>query len=1097
MAQPPLATQLDYSNQQLIESLNSRQYLNASMPGVANNPLYQNIISQQSSGLDTLIAQGRASSAFAYGAEKQNELDNIRKAKELGLVAGLTLLAPGAGTLVGMGINHFAGDFLWGEDPYEIYSKADYTKAAMAGAMRENMMNQMGSIFMGGDLSMEQATSLSDDMYGFMRQRGFQGLELTRMMPALSESGLLSPTGRFGDAEEALSQFEDRIKGFVDKIADTVRTTSMDIETATALSITETRLSGSRDVAQGFDYMESVQLLGSYAGMDIGQANMAMQQSVGAWGETTFDRRGIAEATAYTVAGASVAASSGGAWDAAWMNVGEEKFGFTIAQRSNQQWASHGGRRDLARLYANGATPGTEEWNNLVAGEGFSSGFGSYAGIGTREERLEAEFYGMQMAAENPNMMAAASIGMVVEQMSDRGVDSREAQIMYMVDEGWGFSEAAASLDWWDQQRTGEGQARTYIDTRYRQQDIALERIGDDAADVLLAAASLSQEHNAYRQQAVRSSLYNEVIAGDVTGVAGRIIENDDIDRLDSSVGNAITMEQIAGGELDRYSVSTAVSGMSAVIQREHGVLGMGGRGVAAEAAMQTIWENPALSGEAAEDPSQQLAILKKLKINRGGAQSDISVFWRIKEVAGLALGKENVSDAEVLRYIENYGGSEYISNFMIDGRRVESYVKGEVSGASIDIRGGGLEMTQFISGYSEAMQDLIEEDRAEYGELDRIWSAGFQGGEAESKALELAISGGYFENIEAVNVDKFNAVNQTMNAMAFLGGVPEERQYYATDRDHMSEYGDLLGALTEKGYGFSEAIEGLDPNNLEDQMAARDNLSQAGYGKSYQNLTQQERNYIEEVFYSNETNESTRSWAGRHDDLIEEGWESANTAAASGVFGGWGEGEEYAQAMEKATWATGATQTQIELIAQRRSLMLGGADADLIKEVESKIGDAEAIAQAEKAFILWSGESNLNERDAIGTLMSADLQAKIMGEIPEATQNEYNAILQAILSDDATSIADLKVIEGTEIEKWASGEISFSDLTVKMGSEIPGYTPADASTRDLLAVPEFQDAPLRIVEPAGGAMPVYMVSDDTKESAENFRASAVTEAEE
>jgi len=1042
------------------------------MPGVGANPLYQNIVPERHERGE-LALWARSSSVYSAAMERQNTKETLWKS--------LDSLAFGTGAITG--VARLMG---WME-PEELYSQADYTKASIAGALRENMMGQMGSAFIGGDISLEQATSLSDDMYGFMRNKGFQGLELGRMMPALGESGLLSPTGKFTDAEEALSQFEDRIKGFVDKIADTVRTTSMEVGTATALTIAETRLSGSRDVAQGFDYMESAQLLGNYTGMDLGQANVAMQQAMGPWGSTVYDRRKLAQATTFNVAGASQAASSGGAWEAAWMNVGDEQFGFTIAQRGNEMWASQDGRRDLGRMWASGATPGSGEWNRLVAGEGFSSDLGSYAGIGDRNARLTSEFYGMQMLADDPNMAATASIGMTVNEMERKGIVNREAQIMYMVDQGWNQSEAAAALDFWDNTNNQQGRAEMYITSRQNIESNAIERVSGDISDVLMGAAQLSQEKKTGLTNTSALLFETEVWSGTASGAAERVVTGATFTEVqsniagnawtntgdfDESIGTAVTTEDITAGDLDEYSLTIAAGGLQGLLNKE-GVI-MSGVDVS-EAVFRTIWENP----ESADTTSKTatMEMLKGLKIgNDAGLDSsvyDLITRDMLRDVS-LGLKPRDLTDQRVYDYIESQGGASYLQNLEIGDKTLEDYLDSHDISGSLYLKGAEAQ-AQFIGGITTILGEDVEAQFSELGVLGQMWTAQFSAGEAEASALELATEGGYFSSIGGIT--GYEDLREGMDAMSslnYMGQVNESRQYYGQNRGTSAAYNQFLGDLEKSGVTFSDVTVGKEVSDIGDRYAARNEMAQAGFGKTYGELTRQERGFIEDVFYAND-----EDWGGRPGNATEEEWDEITARAGGFSITGWSDGEAASNAMEAVKDRFGVTEHQMSAYALYEIALKEGASTETLRDLRLAVGSSEDLATAEEAARHFEEASGFGRKDALGQLARAQSLAAVSASLGPGFSGNFNEVWEAFTTGDKTGMLKIAEISGTALEGWAKGEKTTGQIYAESGIDVSIDELSDsAQASSLTNIPEFNDAPLRIIEPAGGVMPVYVEDD-------------------
>lgn len=1064
------ANRLEMSNQELIDNLNSRRYLPPPVQAPVGNPLYQNIMGAQggfdpSTGyndpyaLERRIAQGRASRAYADAMEAQTERESLHTGIGTALMA-----VPGVGMGLSFAYQPFAKAMGW-LDPEEVYSREDYTKASMAQALTSATMGQMGSSFLSGNLSMDQANSLSDDIYGFMREKGFQGLELNRIMPMLGESGLLTPTGKFTDTDEALNQFQDRLEGFLDKVASTVRSTSVDIESATALAVSESMLAGSRDAVAGGDYMHSARLMSSITGGSLQESSQAMRASMGSWGSTIFDRTALAESTVFNVNAAASAATTGGEWDAAWINQDPGEFGARMTGMGNQYWASH--RKDLGRMWSAGAMPGGAAWNSMIAGEGIPDDIGSYGDIGNYNTRLEAQYYGMEAAANNPNQMTAAAMGMYVNEMNEAGATSRRGQIAYMSNHGWQQDEAVAYLDMYDQLSSSGGRFASYFGAEQRFQDVEIEDLKSGFNSILSGTAALSQEHNVGRQSALASEFARNVGVNTPQALAAtRAWAVDEDTNFDWDIG-------LDPGEGGRFNISTAGTALGTFLEAR----GIGG-------AEQDIMEGALMRAD--------VRAIRGMNVNRGGASDanlDMAIMRAYNQIEGAPrLGRaQDWGDDEyeaAWKAIQDSGAATesflgYNVNYDYNGRREETAIRDLLMGPS----GRAMLEGDLPSFLSEEFTERMSDYRNNYSNLERMYNTGYGGG-LSNQVVGLAFAGGYMDNVNYIDQTtrgNFQAADTNMQNMMVLGGIKENYIDYNHEEAYRNQYQEFLGNLTDAGVNFGSATEGLDPSNATNQMALRDELARAGgFGSSYAGADQIEKDFIEGYIQRNDTAPGDPEWAGPHTDLAGDARQAALGSAGKIDFESM---SGYGAAIGRAASREGVTSQQVSSYGMYQ-IALERGENELAQQLKDELGSD--FESAGGAFLRFQTTQGLNLSQAGGAAVAAPAISAIeraAGEAGIAGRSEeiYNYLRENEGSLEGFNFGDVNNrLRESSIYKLSQGTLSEDDFWKEIGAEGSTWAiPGDISNqRRLTNISEFEGSVQAIVTPAGGAMPVVMAED-------------------
>jgi len=795
-------------------------------------------------------------------------------------------------------------------------------------------------------------------------------------------------------------------------------------------------------------------------GMSVQESDLAMRQSMGAWGSTVYDRRGIAEASAFNVGVAQTVASSGGRWDAAWVGADAGQFGLRMSRMGNQYWASH--RKDLGRMWAAGG--GDAAWDAMISGEGMPDDIGSYGDIGDYNARLESQFYGMQMAAEDPGRMTAAAMGMYINKMDEAGAHSDEARIMYMMNKGWDQNEAARYLDMHEQMSTPQGRAEAYFQGM---RTIENERVGDirtGLATVIGTTGQLSQESNVNRVQAISRLAWSGMIESGNQGYLASVTGAIDDYNLDPMIG-------VADDGTGRYDLNILSGGLRGTLQRAGET-----STEASRLATEVIF-----GGVGDLDVEEQMALLGDLRINRGTGgvigRSDINVMYeaKVKAARKYNVPVGMVTDELLARYLSDIGGMQ---NLDVGEGRLGDITSNLVENTSLFIEGSeGRAIMDKLTG--EGTERIVQEmyDSSVMGtNVESLLASRYGVSEARATAMEMAGEAGYFENIGAMTgYDAYARGTRQMDAVMLLGEVTEGAQGYRTDRAHREQYGNFTQKLETKGFTFSDAVSGLDSSLAEDQIEARDRMAQAGFDKSYAQLSQTERNYVEEIFHKSD-NTSGNDWAGRHDDVVDRARETVRSTMGGVQYGSY---EATGEAIGVAAEEAGTTAAEIESYSLYIAALNTGADTDVIKELEGEIGDLEA---AEEGFRAYRLRTDQGIREAAANIASHGPQGIIAAEASAAGLTDAQ---QARVWEHYASTGGFEGLDtsgfGEDFGDSVLGRaVSSNDIAgffQEAGAEVP-YGVADR-TRHMTNIPEFHDAIRAVVTPAAGAMPVVVENAD------------------
>ena len=1079
MSRPEFASRLEASNQELIDNLNSNRYIPPPVAVPYDNPLYQNVMGSQGQfnpgtgyndpyGLSSIAAGANASFAYSQAMAAQAKKEALHTGISTALMA-----IPGVGLPLHFAYKPIAKALGW-LDAEDVYSHEDYTKGSMASAMAMSTMGMMGNQFLGGNLSMAQANNLSDDIYGFMQQRGFQGLELTRMMPMLAQSGLLSPTGKFADTDEALNQFQDRLEGFLDKVTHTVRSTSVKIEEATALAVSETMLSGTRNATAGDDYFESAQYMSQITGRSLQDSDLAMRQSLGPWGSTIFDRRALASTAASNVGLASTASSSGGPWDAAWMNIDAGDFGLRMTGWGNQYWDSH--RQDLARLWSSGEMPGGSAWGALAAGEGMPDSVDSYKSIGDFNDRLEAQYYGMQMAAEHPDQMTSAAIGLFIDKMTDKGAISREAQIAYMMSSqggNWDMDEAAAMLDFYDQGSTQRGRMESYIDRQRDMMGIEAGAIRRDLQTTIAVSRQLSAEQNAERGSLITSELGHTMMMsggeGVISGIAGWQEEFRRDGRWNFDADTWIRTDE----DPEHWNMNQLLAGGRSSLAR-HGF----------DPGLVNQW----MFDISDLEDDELMALVNGLEVNRGRGRSstiDIDVGDKLK-AAAIRYGYEQHVPGEaymsledsIRGYVDSIGGME---NFKIWDEISQEYVSlGDVtSGTAGDYLslyeqgpGRAVMLGMYSGGAGEWLQSGMYEVYSASPGVQRLMEGRMSAGETHAKVLATAAEQGYFSGMGTPNTDDisgFLAGAETMNEIMYLGNVTEEMRGFQHQRGPAGdEYRALGHRLANQGFNFDAiATDGATP------MTVRDDIARLGFEgvSSYGELNAMQREYVDEIIHANDPGGQYANPAGHYLDVG--AWETMSEQLEGITFGF---SDQQQAGLAALADEFGTTQSDVQAWSRWKLAERSGEfTQDELDELKGDISNFAGASEAGGEYVRryaggsWEqGLGNLMYADAISPIMEAAGNAGMSGQQIQDAVSYYV---------ETGSLKGLSV-EGLDMDTAIGKFISTGDAEDffnQFNMEVPTGGAPDFGN----IPPQFQDAPVMLVANSGGPLEVTVTNTD------------------
>lgn len=250
--------------------------------------------------------------------------------------------------------------------------------------------------------------------------------------------------------------------------------------------------------------------------------------------------------------------------------------------------------------------------------------------------------------------------------------------------------------------------------------------------------------------------------------------------------------------------------------------------------------------------------------------------------------------------------------------------------------------------------------------------------------------------------------------------------------------------------------------------MALRNNISQAGFNKSYGQLSQVERNYVEEYIHLNDISGTagSRNWAGRHDELERSARLNALSAVGDISFGTTARTEAHLAA---ASQTFNVRESQVEAYAQWAVAREQGASAEELASLKARIGDN--FYDVERAFYAYEGTAG---RNATGQLLArAPLAAiqSVSGISEEAARRLWNTYRSGGAISEVQDIISGLGDEYTNVKTWG-------DFYKATGQEVPTWATYDAQSDRIANISEFKGATLATVAPSAGAIwPVAIVS--------------------
>lgn len=1036
----------------------------------------------RSSGLGpadaTSFTERTAASAQAAGVyravmEEQNARDlQVAAGRGLAVVAG-GFLGGGIGAYGAGKLFDFGADFMGWHDPKQVYSQNEWTKSQIARSMDTSLDSVFTNFQFGGrGISMDQSNELAGDLFNNMRSQGFQGLELERMMPMLSASGILTPQGNYDSQDQAVDELAGRLETLTSKIGDAVKKASLSIEEATAFVIRENKLAGG-DVGLGDNrLMGSMQGLSSATGMTYDESMRFMTSSIGEWGGTSSDLIPFTEAAAVSaVAGQAAYQTSARStsWDRAG-GVAAVAGGYASA--GNDFWMEDKNRDRLGRMWASGnLNSGT--FYDMGEGGRFDSDANPY--INDINDRYEAEYNGMQALARDPLSAQTAMFGGYMSEMEKAGVTSRNAQAVWLTrNKGMNIVQAEASIEQHYAVSTSEGRAgayfgsvRTGIAERGESIDRGLEQGAYDAR-------ALSGEHDAGARNLANTIYSGGYIEGE-GDVDGYYMQSDayiegvraQMDRVNTTTGeddgsstNVFFSRQGSsqiGADDGRLYLDSALAAQQAQL---------GLRGIELTSADQ----NAALASMSFDE-------ITKFKRDR--------TRWGdpgfLAELTGTDAFKSAINAYDEENGIERFGEvatrqQSWEIFGMLDAETQNTILNEAQEAGRVYTDDEGVQDSYFDAINAGMQEDVDAEHSNRLANLDIIsgvygnTAADARAQEATAAYIESGAAAGVLDGLDIGEiVDSRRGVDNVMRSISALNRVTPGSQGFAHDLGTKDAYGEMASNLAGTSVGGIVGNLDLDSDDAADHIRLRDEITamafplEGGGNQSFDDLTSTQQAFINEWIY--ETDTSTRArpgekegegtgkdWGGTQDTVLESAaealYEDGNLAAGVDAtqFVMSDNARAFTATAKAITEEDGLAWSDV---ANYRAITGSGeyTDAEL---VDLFGGDLAALEETSTKIDVAGGGYNLNNAQAHAVLMAEEVVTLAAGITADQifAEGEEATFMQAIATGDREYAANIdRNGLSEEAIKWLDDEdYSTEELASASGIEI---TPAAQANID------------------------------------------------
>lgn len=1064
----PFSEYLDQQNEAMLSGMSARETTPVGMGDY--DPL---------AGYRRIVA-GRAAQEYSDAMAAQSDKEFMHQMIGTAVGSATGVLGGMGGFMAGqMGYNWMAGQMGWLEQQ-ELYDRDDYITGNMAEATFMSAYRTMDPFSFGRrGMTGDQANEMAERLLPAMRGQGFDGMELTRMLPILEEQGALRPQGNFSSTEEALKEFETRISGFMERIGTIVRQTNMDIETATYFSSTETMLAG-REGALGVGesgLMDTMVATSGATGLSYGDSLNLIRRDIAPWEHSTANLLPMSEAMASTYGMANLA-STGGSWGTAWNRAGAQN----VAGRYNQlgQRFFDANTTDLGRLYAGGGI-NRENMMALAAGEDI---FEDLDPIDDINERYEAQYFARQELAGEPELMATAGMGQLVATMEGKDITSRFAQIEYMRGMGYDEDMATSLLNLHDQASTAGGRYGAYLGTQRTYMSNQGSRLETRIGTAIEHAQILSESTGTRTPWAPDSdmgALLRGTYAGydqsnALMGMAGTDIRRtalgQDWLRGDISMGDVlISPGEIQGNRLSVLDLRTTLTS--------------------------------ALAGENVNYNANDI-ITRALGNLRQGYEEDLaSGGLNFQETVDRSRAMSRLDDMTgVMNMPDAFGMGNLLG--MLDDPGLIAGLGGEIQGAWQDIHG------DYMDIYSDAnIRAVTPTTSAQIAGRNIV--------NRSTGALGGRFFGGTFDPQQLQDARQYQ---NALDGVTMLQRSPENMRNFASPMSpHQNRYQTFMENVQAKDISLHSVLGEMESeygtvssSNWENQTELRNRFAQQLYdGKDFLNLDEDQQGYIEEYIMTNDRTGAPGSgrqqWGGSHDNAMRGAEQEARERASELVNM---EDMRHTTDIRRITTGVlsddryeGIESEDIQLYAQYTlgGMQLGGLErgseeynyiVEQRSRIEEQLGyDLSRVGVAYSDIGVRAGARGIQSDTLRGVLADPggsstyQLMSAALEEAGDAGLSDADQVMlhQALLKNDTNLIEGAEWVGGlgeeTLLYQWSQDKLTTGEMASRLQGELPEGIARDLTIDPIEEVRSDFNRRVQTIEPVGGFMPVVVANLD------------------
>jgi len=385
----------------------------------------------------------KAAEAFADKAERES---NRRLAgdfaNDLGFGVGALIGSP-LGGMVGFTAGGFAGSMLaesilnatgfFELDP--LVTLGDQSRAMVDSSVHRFAFG-LGGVGMDRGISMDEASTIGNNLFDQARDAGFHGVEVSRVMDTLGQySSKLHMSS--GSADDIASQLEE----YLDGVMDIVKRTGDSMERASAMiAEAKTMGVGPGDAAGFYGTMSG---FSSIAGINPNQMVAMGQQHAAPFASTGFGYGDI------------MTSFSGGMAQAGMMSANSQNAPLWAAIGGPAQYGMHQAQLGSAfvsnpRMWGKMMGEGAFDqgaWDAMRSGRAAPDSYGDAYGDMNRNDQLVAQYQGMQEIMGRSEQWTQAASGSLFQQMAEDDITDYRAQAMWLHQGGYASNIATARQD--------------------------------------------------------------------------------------------------------------------------------------------------------------------------------------------------------------------------------------------------------------------------------------------------------------------------------------------------------------------------------------------------------------------------------------------------------------------------------------------------------------------------------------------------------------------------------------------------------------------------------------------------------------------------